>query len=160
MPTTTQTGTVTLNAAFLQEVKELNVELHQRINRLYRVLSRPRMVRCRTRAITKLLNQLRDDLAMHFAVEEALGYFEDPLEAAPWLCEKAMSLRAEHATLYLEISRLAEDAEALARKQRVDTYADQVPIRFVAFFDRLQAHDRNETELIMDSLYQDVGVGD
>jgi len=41
------------------------------------------------RHLVDWLSELRDQLALHFALEEAYGYFDEPLHVAPQLAEKA-----------------------------------------------------------------------
>ena len=61
-----------------------------------------------------LLIELQDQLALHFALEEAYGYFDDPIWVAPHISDLAESLRAEHVALYSELCDLAEQAGSLA----------------------------------------------
>ena len=63
--------------------------------------------------LASLLAELRDQLAMHFALEEAYGYFHNPVEVEATLAETARRLRAEHSPLYLRCSQLADHAENL-----------------------------------------------
>src|SRR5687767_2315396 len=101
----TATSTVTVNAAFLQEIKEVNQELWQLLAELHHRCIRPISPgQCKT--LIDRLSELRDNLALHFALEEAYGYFEDPVHVAPQLSNRVEALRAEHKTLYCEFCRL------------------------------------------------------
>ena len=74
------TRTVAVNAAFLQEIKEDNRLVRDFLQQALDLLSVPRRVPAR-RIVNKLW-QVRDQLAMHFALEDAYGYFEDAIVEA------------------------------------------------------------------------------
>ena len=86
MSTATATSTVSVNAAFFQEIKEVNQELWQTLAQVREVCQRPQAARIDCRGFAMLLGELRDQLALHFALEEAYGYFEDPAYVAPHFC--------------------------------------------------------------------------
>src|SRR4029450_1836161 len=112
MTVITTTGTVTVNAAFLQEIKEVNQELWSLLSELRHRCQRPLAPGQFCLLIDKL-GQLRDQLALHFSLEEAYGYFEDPVEVAPQLSRQAEMLRSEHKELYLDFCDLVERAERM-----------------------------------------------
>src|SRR5687768_9654604 len=107
MTVLTSTGTVTVNAAFLEEIKEVNQELWQLLGDLRHRCQRP-VAPGHCRLLIDKLCQLRDQLALHFALEEAYGYFENPVEVAPQLSRAAGRLLEEHKTLYLDFCDIAE----------------------------------------------------
>jgi hypothetical protein len=107
MAVSTLTSTVTVNAAFLQEIKEVNHELWQLLADLRHRCQRP-MAPGSCRSLVEKLCQLRDQLALHFALEEAYGYFEDPVDVAPQLCR--------HAALAVWLGPEFLDFDALLRK--------------------------------------------
>ena len=111
MATLTSTGTVTVNAAFLQEIKEVNQDLWRLLDRLREMCANPAIIRSRRSQFLGQIEELRDQLALHFALEEAYGYFEDPVYVAPQLCDRAFALRDEHRQLYLEVCQLEERAQ-------------------------------------------------
>ena len=113
------TATLTVNAAFLQEIKEVNQDLWRLLADIRRMCARPESIRADRSSFLTMLDDLRDQIGLHFALEEAYGYFEDPVHVAPQLCERAFELRAEHNELYLQISRLSDDALELLDGDRV-----------------------------------------
>jgi hypothetical protein len=154
------TKTITVNAAFLQEVKEVHEELWRAQHQLRDMCSRPLSLRDDATGFVELLGRFRDELAMHFSLEEAYGYFEDPVEVAPWLDKRAHELRSEHESLYREIVALVERAEDyLYHDRRVDLLVN-IPLAFSVFDDQLGEHEHRETELILAAFYDDFGVGD
>lgn len=158
--TQTVTKSVTVNAAFLQEIKEANGDL-LRTQRLVRdMCSRGFSLHDDATRLVELLSHLRDELAMYFSLEEAYGYFEDPLEATPWLVESAQELRAEHTSLYCQFIGIVDRAEDLLYQRRFAQLQNDVPLAFSVFDDQFREHERREAELILAAFDDDIGVGD
>ena len=151
---------VTVNAAFLREIKEINTALGNDIGRLERLAVCPDVIRRHARAFLRKLECLRDDLAMHFSLEEFFGYFEDPLTVAPRLGDRAGRLRDEHGLLYEQLCEIVDVAEELVEEHQLSRLSHHVPRRLQNFFDRLARHERDENELIMEAFCDDVGVAD
>ena len=101
----------TPNVAFLQEIKEDNQRLRDLLRDAAQILSLPRHVR--KLDLVKLLRELCDQLAMHFALENALGYLDDALEIAPRLSRRAKALRNEHDALFADFCEIVDEAEGL-----------------------------------------------
>lgn len=151
--------TVAINAAFFAEVKEDDHELQ----RVLQDLERIRVGQFRTLAqfaeLTCMLHRLRDQLAFHFSLEEAYGYFDDPLDVPAHLCAEAERLRTDHVALYEQIADLAECAEG-ALRERDRRAAAEVLKRTGDFQQRLELHESHERVLILDAYQLDLGVGD
>ena len=103
MSVVTSTGTVTVNAAFLQEIKEVNQELWSLLAELRHRCQRP-IAPGHCRQLIDKISLLRDQLALHFSLEEAYGYFDDPVDVAPQLSRQAEHLRSEHRELYQDFN--------------------------------------------------------
>ena len=159
MPARISTSAVGVNAAFLQEVKDDNVMLHDLLGAASKVLDPAELTSIQPRCMADLLGKLRDQLAIHFSLEEALGYLEDVIIESPRLCETAFQLRAEHETLYLSISQLTDDAERLLMGGG-PMAKPMLMKRFRHFCNQLKEHERREDDLIIESLYDELGVGD
>ena len=167
------TATVTVNAAFFQEIKEVNQELYDSMERIRRQLSVERgpvdeeqsspdcqQLAPDCRKLAEQLANLRDQLALHFALEEAYGYFEDPVFVAPRLSNLAGSLRKDHKRLYLQINRLVDQVEQLVFLGRMLAAWPRIRDRFEQFHEQLQTHEDRENELILEAYDDDLGVGD
>jgi hypothetical protein len=159
MSVLTSTATVTVNPAFLQEIKEVNQELWQSFADLRQRCSRP-IATGMCRHLVDWLSELRDQLALHFALEEAYGYFDEPLHVAPQLAEKAESIRCEHQELYIEFSELVDRAERMFFAGQTAALAVWIGPRFLDFDARIRDHEERENELICDAFESDIGVGD
>ena len=156
--TATMVGTVTINPAFLQEIKEVHLELWDALAEMRHRCQRP-VATGMCRHLLQWLEEIRDQLALHFALEEAYGYFEDPVDAAPRLCHLADALRAEHQGLYHDFSELVEKADRLYYDEQYTQMAMWLGPAFLAFDRRLRAHERQENELIYEA-FSDIGGSD
>lgn len=153
-------ATVTVNGAFLAEIKEVDQELWHVLAEARRICAQLVASHKSGSQLTQVLSGLRDQLALHFALEEAYGYFDDPLYVAPHLGERAEALRKQHRSLYLEASSLAEDVEGIAYGRGKHLTAVDIGLRLEAFSKRLQEHESQENELIVGAYDDDLGVGD
>jgi hypothetical protein len=159
MTVITSTGTVTVNAAFLQEIKEVNQELWILLRDLRHRCQRP-IAPGHCRLLIDKLCQLRDQLALHFSLEEAYGYFDDPLDVAPQLGLQAERLRAEHKDLYLDLCDLVDRAERMFYDEQHAALALWIGPEFLELDQRLRDHEDRENELITEAYDGDIGVGD
>ncbi|OHB80124.1 MAG: hypothetical protein A2W31_17255 [Planctomycetes bacterium RBG_16_64_10] len=157
---TTAKASVTINAAFLQEIKEVNEDLWRLLAETHAVCGQTGAKRSERRTLVGLLSRLRDQLAMHFALEEAFGYFEDPVTVAPHLCQRADALRTQHGPLYVAIRDTADRAEQLLYTGNRTDLLSHVVTLFQAFYNQLQEHEARENELILEAFHDDIGVGD
>lgn len=152
--------TLTVNAAFLQEIKQDNVELRDLLGDLSQQLLQRRPRLGGSRELVELLGRLRDQLAIHFALEEAFGYFDDAVDVAPRLSERAEQLRLEHDMFFRDVCGICEQAEQLLYDETSSRTLRQIATRFAAFYNALEQHEARERELIMEAFDDDIGVGD
>lgn len=154
------TTTVAVNAAFLQEIKQDNQELQQLLARVNELCQRHESPpECR-QELADLLVRLRDRLAMHFALEEAYGYFDDSVVADPRLSRRADKLRGEHGRLFSQLNTVVESALEKLNEHSPRYVCGRISRAFRAFHAALQRHEQQENELILEAFEQDVGVGD
>ena len=154
------TGTLAINAAFLQEIKEDNRQLRELIKKVASTCRRTSREGLQTRILADHLNALRDQLALHFTLEDAYGYFEDAIVDAPRLSGEAQRLHSQHDTLFREICDLVDLAEGLLYQERRVVQFASVAAHFFAFQARFERHERGENELILAAFDDDIGVGD
>jgi iron-sulfur cluster repair protein YtfE (RIC family) len=150
---------VTVNAAFLQEIKEVNQELWQHLANIREVCSNAGVVGQHTAQLVDMLVELRDQLALHFALEEAYGYFELSPSSVALNSDQASRLRAEHRQLYALATQLAEEGEQLQFEGNCAKIMTVLPARFHQLDFQLMQHEHRENELIMRQS-DDIGVGD
>lgn len=153
------TATVGVNAAFLQEIKDDNIRLRQQLEELREVFHMPVIHGGHFLKLMGMFDQLRDQLAMHFALEEAYGYFEDPVSVAPRLARQAGLLRNQHRTLFVWVCDLSEAAEQL-RDQGAEARLEMLREAFWNFDEELRRHEDAENSLILQAFDDDIGVGD
>lgn len=152
--------TLTINAAFLQEIKEDNRELRNLLGESAALLSRPPGAAVEMRRVVGVLGKLRDQLAMHFSLEEAYGYFDDAIDVAPRLSRQAESLRSQHPRLFLALCELVDQAEQLLYHERGPLRIGDLASGFARFHRELQRHEAQEDALIVQIFNEEIGGGD
>jgi hypothetical protein len=152
--------TVTLNVAFLQEIKEENRELRQLLAECANLVRQPIAGRVESKRVVDRLAQLRDQLAMHFALEEAYGYFEDAIEVAPQHSVRAIQLRDEHRQLFLQLCGVVDEAEQLLYHEHPGGRRYDIATGFVQFHMQFRDHEARENALIQRMLNEELGCGD
>jgi len=148
MITTAISTTLVVNSAFMQEIKDSNPALADIVHQLRHVCeSEDDAIRV-SRQLTKLLNGLRDELSLQFALEEAYGYVEVSESRHQELSEAVHHAKLEHRTLYVAVTELAEAAEEL-QYRGVEPAELRTLIEDTRMFDRqLRNHEKAEDELI------------
>lgn len=144
----TTKSTIVVNAAFLREIKDSNPEFYETIDRLRHVCETDDSPARLCRNLTRLLDQLREQLALQFSLEESYGYMVVPSHADGFLGEMAVEVQAHHGMLYMHLSDLAEQAEEL-QYRGVEPRQLRVLVESACEFEfRLREHERAENELI------------
>ncbi|MEX2114769.1 MAG: hemerythrin domain-containing protein [Pirellulales bacterium] len=152
--------TVSINAAFLQEIKDDHHELRQLMHHISAMLERPDWMPIEFDRLTDLFEKLRDQLAMHFSLEEAYGYFEDALAVAPRLSRRADQLRSQHGELYSQLCAMTDRAEQLLYHETTVAAVGQLAADYLAFCQAFHEHERRENDLILEAIDEDLGGGD
>ncbi len=152
MSVATLTKTLAVNPAFLQEIKDSNPDVWESVNELREVLEVPDEPARILRKLTRLLDDLRDQLALQFSLEESYGYIEVP-ERLVWsssrvTTELANQTQSQHAVLYLRLSDLAEQAEELQYRGIEPRRFHELVSSSCQFHSDLREHERMENELI------------
>lgn len=154
------TRTLALNAAFLQEIKDDNLQLRQVLVETDSVFDDLGSTFPPHKSVVDLLWRLRDQLAMHFALEDAYGYFDDAIAEAPRLSEKAEVLRRQHDDLFLQICELVEESEQLLYRECSTRHRSILAKRYRKFHVEFELHETRENKLILEAFDDDIGVGD
>lgn len=149
--TTTSTRTLVVNPAFLQEIKDSNPDFWYAVHELRQTCESDDDSAAIAKRLVRQLDDLRDALAFQFALEESYGYISVPVSTSPvgsHVQELANLAHAQHCSLYLRLSELAEQAEELQ-------YRGVAVIQLCALIDGARAfdaalrdHERQEAELI------------
>ena len=148
MATASSTATLVVNPAFLQEIKDSNPDLYQSIEQLREFCRSDDEPGKRCRRLTRLLDSLRDQLALQFSLEESYGYLSVPHHPSRTLGELAAQTQSEHGMLYMQLSELAEQAEELQYRGVELKQLHRLIDRSCDFYDQLQQHEQSEHELI------------
>ena len=143
---------VSLNVAFLQEIKEDHIELKQRLKNAEAGFAKRPWIDSRT--AYELLFKLQDSLETHFALEEFYGYFQVDRVVSEWELDEtseqthADRLRNEHHFLFLQINCLVELTEQIVYKETGLAMQD-IAIEFERFRVNLLKHEQAEMELML-----------
>ena len=166
------TRRLTVNAAFLKDIKDDNRDLKILVDRL-RHLTQPHPTASHHwPELVRLLADFRDQLAMHFGLEEAYGYFDSAIDADAELSCVAESLKLQHASLFESARHLAETADDIGKARPDDAEIiegktpeltpaqEKVLARLDRFLFDFHRHEEAELKLILDALDEDLGGGD
>lgn len=153
-------ASVTINSAFMQEIKEASGELWALIDKVDEMRSHPWLICDHPRHAVDLVSQLQDQLALYFSLEEYYGYFEGPASVEPRFSERAGALREEHRTLYLDMCSIIDRAERLVDEDRLASLTRHIVVRLDAFCAQLKAHETREQDMLLEAFDDDIGVGD
>jgi iron-sulfur cluster repair protein YtfE (RIC family) len=150
---------MTINVAFLQEIKEDNAHFRELLEAIRAALVDNQKIR--PRVLAELLARLRDELQTHFALEEFFGYFDQKLAEKTSVNKVAHAFVQEHAMLFQQLIELVEDAEqVLYRESEATKSVDEIVRGFQKFHANLMSHEMRESELMMKLWNQETGVGD
>lgn len=152
--------TVVINPAFLQEIKDDHHELRQLMHHTCAMLERSGQAEIEYPRVVEMFGKLRDQLAMHFSLEEAYGYFDDAISVAPHLSRRAEDLRSQHSGLFSDACRLAESAERLSRHENADAALACLTGEYCRFSAQFHDHESQECDLILEAFNDDIGTGD
>lgn len=146
---------LTINAAFLKEIKDDNLTLYSLLENLrsFWLVNDPLVLTPEWFSV--LVNQLRDQLAFHFTLEENFGYFDHPVKFDPILSADAQRLRNQHTELYLEISLIAEKSEDVLYPDFDESRYTSLVKQFKTFYKTFQQHEVAEFDLIMTVSYEE-----
>ena len=146
--TSSSVTTTMVNAAFLQEVKDSNLQFWQNLHDFKRLLNQSAEVLELSAKLVRLLSELRDSMALEFSLEETYGYIEGSSARSAVSASKAGQAKRQHRELYLQLLEISEIAEeAQYRGTIVQDYATLV-VTCKEFLTSLEAHEKHESELI------------
>ena len=154
----TDTGRLAVNAAFLKDIKDDNQDLKILLDKITPITCHQQTATNHWPELITLFSDLRDQLALHFSLEEAYGYFDDAVVSAPQQSVTAELLRSEHPQLFAMIRDLADQASEICsdRPEEVSRFIQ----RFDAFRRAFEKHEESELKLILDSFDDDLDVAD
>jgi len=155
-----------LNSAFIQEIKEDNVEFRALLEETFcQLIAAPALVKrdevdprnviC---DLSRLVCQLRDELETYFALEEFFGGYE--LVENSDLNRQAEMLRKEHVDLFVQLDDICESVDKIVYREVPLNRLDPVIAEFKIFHQRLSDHETREMEIILKQSNQDLGGGD
>ncbi len=109
------------------------------------------------REVVDTIQQLGDQIDVHFHAEEASDCFPELVNTAPRVSDRVAILLAEHGELRAEVHQIVQGA-----KSRSGTAEDweQLASQVEVFTGKLMAHERAENELVQEVFTDDIGSKD
>ena len=152
---------VTINVAFLQEIKT-DFGFRDLLNEVYSKLKpHDPEERVAPNVAANLLCDLRDEMETYFALEEFYGYFGQSAISNPCVNKKAIDLRSEHETLFINLSDLIERTQQIVYHEAgPEATMQDVADGFEQLCMDLADHEQAEMDLMMRLCNEDIGVGD
>ncbi len=152
---TSAIATTMVNAAFLQEVKDSNLQFWQNVHDFKGLLHSGAGPIEHASTLVRLLGELRDSMAVEFSLEETYGYIDGSYSVHSVSAAKASIAKQQHRELYLSLHEIAESAEeAQYRGTIVEEFPQLVSVCH-DFVKLLEAHEKHESELIR----YELGIG-
>ena len=91
------------------------------------------------------LDELREHLGMMFALKETDGYLDDA-KTGPSLSEQIESLKAEHAALFEDLSRLIDQCDLDVARGRWERTWKLAELTFENFCEQFHDHEAGEAQ--------------
>lgn len=159
MPTATTRTTedVMLRPEYIQDIDDDNRHLHTLMTALGALINNRLVLRNHLTRLVTLLNEFRDQLAVHFTLEEAYGYFDDAIDSAPRLAASASRLREEHSELFAMLVAIADEANDASAHQFPAAQVNKIVQLLHDFNAVLNEHEKNELRLAFEALHRDLG---
>lgn len=157
---TSNSTLVSINAAFLQEIKDVHTELWDLLEGARDMCKHKLRSENDEHRLAADMEELRDLFALQFSLEEGFGYFDNPAFVDMNIAKRAEDLKNDHQYLYCEICEICDWIDKLRHHRRLPLKLKDVDIRFESFCDQLMKHEARENELIFDSFNNDIGSGD
>lgn len=138
-----------VNAAFLQEVKDNNVPLWRSLRELRSLPATCVDPIAGSAQFVTLIGRLRESLSLQFSLEDTYGYIEaSPTHFQLPAAVDAAAAKAQHCELYLQIHELCEQAEEAQYRGTISRDLESFFDAFELLDESLQAHEDAEAELI------------
>ena len=146
--TATSVTTTMVNAAFLQEVKDSNIQFWQNVHDFKRLLNQSAAVVEQSTKMVRLLSELRDSMALEFSLEETYGYIEGYSAGNSVSASKAGQAKRQHRELYLHLHEISESAEEAQYRGTIVQDYQTLVVACKEFLAVLEAHEKLESDLI------------
>jgi hypothetical protein len=148
---------VTLNVAFLREIKEDHFSVREQANQIFLRFKQGMT----PREAVDWLSSYRDTLETYFALEKCYGYFNNAQITNPVISKRATELQDEHEVLFSDINQLIELTEQIVyRECGPELTLAEISDLFECFASRFEIHEQHEMELMLRLCNEEFGVGD
>jgi len=150
--------------SWAQQVLDEHRELREKVAELQEFLKRPRPepgesgAHTWAAALSRRLVKLHDELVRHFRFEDEGGMAEDIARRHPRAANAIDEIVGEHPALLRRVRRLMNVTLTYSEGRRPED--PSLRRRVAELLDRLERHERAETEMIHRLACDDIGIGD
>ena len=156
---TDESHSLTLNAAFLTDIKHDTVKPEEVIREFQDLLSKRSLPD--PGLVVETLARLRDELQTCFALEEFYGYFDSAKISNSHVNVRATCLRSQHEEIFLDVRELVELAEGMLYQElSVEESMPAIVAGFQSLVQNFHCHEMEEHDLIMRLCNDDIGGSD
>ena len=151
-------------AAWVKHMLEEHAELRETLAATRTFLENPRPDPGETgfhrwaTAMSKQLVELYDGLFRHFREEESCGVFEDLARRYPRAAARVEQYQKEHEGLLADLRELMTEVMEYSAGHAPDD--PRLRRKLDDVLNRVEDHERGETDLMQRMLYNDIGEGD
>ena len=138
----------TINAPFMQELKEYNVELWQSLDELKNATQGGVPTETLLSNFVPLLSKLKERLAAQFKLEETYAYVQTAMHGAKRMSAQVERVLSQHRPIYLYAQELAEKAEESEYRGKLAEDMASLIREAIELFRRIEDHESAEQRLI------------
>ena len=151
---------ISLNSAFILEIKQDSVEFRQLIHQILGEirLSTDASSAAYVRYLHDRISHLRDEIETYFALEEFYGGFHE--SSGRDMHQQVRKLKQQHVELFLQLDQVVELIEQLVYQETSEFSLSLVAEQFNQFYRDWQSHEEFEMEIVMQSCNEVLGTGD
>jgi hypothetical protein len=137
-----------------ERTKQEHDALRGQLRQIHEVLTGPDIM---AEEVLQLLRELQNELTLHFASEEADGFFDEVITLAPRLQNRANQLCVEHEQMLYQVGELYRFAAAGSLSM---PWWEELGSRCHEFSKQLMHHESEEHKLLQQTLQEDIGPSD
>jgi len=138
----------------IEKIEEEHAALREKLGQIARALESAQISR---EVLVALLNELHDDLTIHFSHEEHKGVFDQITAQAPRFTRQVDGLWSDHRDLLRAIGSVIEFAES---GEMTQPWWKELGSRFRALSKQLMHHEGEENQLLQRAFQEDIGAND
>lgn len=148
---------ITINIAFLREIKDEHVSVPRQTETITEKLNRG----ASPHEALDLLSDYRDVLQTYFTLEQNYGYFQNAATTHPAISRRVAELQKEHEPLIRDLLEIIELTQQIVyHESGPELTLGEIASLFECFARRFEIHEQQEMDLMLRLCNEEIGVGD